>query len=64
MTQSLPDPKVPFLGGFSSSGSNVKMKIETQPKAMKSQGGPVLDVCWKDDRNRFRLSSATTSGET
>ena len=47
-------PKLnPFLGGFSSSGSNVKMKIETQPKAMKSQGGPVLDVCWKDDRNCF-----------
>jgi len=39
-------------GGFSSSGSNVKMKIETQPKAMKSQGGPVLDVCWKDDSSK------------
>ena len=47
-----------FSGGFSSSGSNVKMKIETQPKAMKSQGGPVLDVCWKDDRNRLLISSA------
>ena len=34
--------------GFS--GGSQSMKIETQPKAMKNHEGPVLDVCWKDDR--------------
>jgi len=32
------------------------MKIETQPKAMKNHEGPVLDVCWKEDRHRLRIN--------